>query len=655
MLALLVGAALRSLVLAAAVWLVLRMLALRNTRLHLTAWTIVLTAALLMPVGAEVASALLPPAPAPAAITFVLGQGIGTSRQDIREVTPEGSPGLSATPAPERDVVPMTARPAPAMRWPAWQTWALLAYVTVCCGLFARLAAGLIMAARVARAARPVNESWTRGHDVRLSDAIGAPATFGPIILLPPDCATWPLIKRTAVIAHEAAHVERHDFHVQLAANLHRAIFWFSPLSWWLRRKLADLAEAACDEAAIFELQDRSAYAAILLDISGNAPELPAYVAMARPATLRARVRRILAGTEARTSAAAYHHALMIGCLVPLVALATFPVTAIPLSEGFKNGVQQVPLRRIAIDLRDAYGGYYKDMESGSLMMVTRDGDHPYTDHDFFPTEPPVGDTPVTNRSGAASTEEVRESVSTGTAEQRKAQYDRYVAEEMLPHTAIDLNADVLADYVGDYQVSPTIIIAITREGTQLFAQTIGEQRFPVFPYTDRDFFYTSAAAQITFVKSANDPASALILHKDGMDRIGPRVSLETAEQMQRRWDDEQKLRVRIPNDDALLDRYVGRYDHLVVHIPDFPSSIVYPLAQNPVGMRIPTELANAPRNIRFVTSPHSVEGGCVAGIRLGGSLSLTGNCEMSIDECLAIPGSHIGRNFNGDWRCVHE
>jgi hypothetical protein len=52
MLALLVGAALRSLVLAAAVWLVLRIPALGNTRMQLTAWIIVLAAALLMPVVA---------------------------------------------------------------------------------------------------------------------------------------------------------------------------------------------------------------------------------------------------------------------------------------------------------------------------------------------------------------------------------------------------------------------------------------------------------------------------------------------------------------------------------------------------------------------------------------------------------------------------
>ena len=37
----------------------------------------------------------------------------------------------------------------------------------------------------------------------------------------------------------------------QRLSLLHRAIFWFSPLAWWLDRHLADLAEQASDEATL--------------------------------------------------------------------------------------------------------------------------------------------------------------------------------------------------------------------------------------------------------------------------------------------------------------------------------------------------------------------------------------------------------------------
>ena len=51
----------------------------------------------------------------------------------------------------------------------------------------------------------------------------------------------------------------------QRLSLLHRAIFWFSPLAWYLDRQLADLAEQASDEAALSYGADRKHYARILL------------------------------------------------------------------------------------------------------------------------------------------------------------------------------------------------------------------------------------------------------------------------------------------------------------------------------------------------------------------------------------------------------
>ncbi len=101
----------------------------------------------------------------------------------------------------------------------------------------------------------PFTKPWTGGRDIRVSLDIKSPATFGSIILLPLAYAEWPQVKRAAVVAHEAAHVRRGDFYVQLAASVNRAIFWFNPLSWWLRRRLSELAEVVSDDEAIDNLQ----------------------------------------------------------------------------------------------------------------------------------------------------------------------------------------------------------------------------------------------------------------------------------------------------------------------------------------------------------------------------------------------------------------
>jgi beta-lactamase regulating signal transducer with metallopeptidase domain len=100
------------------------------------------------------------------------------------------------------------------------------------------------------------------------SAALSVPATVGlrrPVILLPTDWRTWTQSKIEAVLAHEISHVSRHDALTQFLALLHRAVFWFSPLSWWLNRHLAELAEQASDEAALAGGADRTLYAETLL------------------------------------------------------------------------------------------------------------------------------------------------------------------------------------------------------------------------------------------------------------------------------------------------------------------------------------------------------------------------------------------------------
>ena len=142
-----------------------------------------------------------------------------------------------------------------------------------------------------------MREPWTAGWRVRVSDVIGGPVTFGSTILLPPQYIDWDLQKRSAVLAHEGAHVANRDFHVLLLASLNRAVFWFSPFAWWQLTRLAELAEIISDARALEVLEDRLSYAEILLDLAAQARPTPAGLAMARACTVRARVERILAAT----------------------------------------------------------------------------------------------------------------------------------------------------------------------------------------------------------------------------------------------------------------------------------------------------------------------------------------------------------------------
>ena len=76
-------------------------------------------------------------------------------------------------------------------------------------------------------------------------------------------------------------------------------LFWFHPLSWWLRTRLTSLAERACDDRTVLLTRDREVYAETLLLVASQrrkkdaSPAWPA-PAMARTSRVTGRIERIL-------------------------------------------------------------------------------------------------------------------------------------------------------------------------------------------------------------------------------------------------------------------------------------------------------------------------------------------------------------------------
>ena len=135
---------------------------------------------------------------------------------------------------------------------------------------FARLLVGMRLGKRLERAAKPIEDARasaiaaaaSRAAGLRVvprlaeSEMLSVPVTLGlrdSVILFPAEWRDWEAGELEAVLAHEISHVARRDALVQRLALIHRAVFWFSPLAWWLDRHLADLSEQASDEAALGE------------------------------------------------------------------------------------------------------------------------------------------------------------------------------------------------------------------------------------------------------------------------------------------------------------------------------------------------------------------------------------------------------------------
>ena len=83
----------------------------------------------------------------------------------------------------------------------------------------------------------------------------------------------------------------------------------------------------------------------------------------------------------------------------------------------------------------------------------------------------------------------------------------------------VEVDPAVLDDYVGEYELAPEFIIAITREGDRFFAQATGQGKFQLFAASETRFFLTLVEAQVTFVKDDSGQVTHLILHQGGLDQ----------------------------------------------------------------------------------------------------------------------------------------
>jgi len=165
----------------------------------------------------------------------------------------------------------------------------------------------------------------------RESSVVFVPLTTGwrrPSILLPTAWRNWTDDKLEHVMAHELSHIRRGDCWTALLTELVVCVYWFHPLVWWLKQRLASLAEECCDDAAIHAAGNRLTYARHLLEIASTLCERPHrlnYAGLAMTRQLRVE-RRILAILDQQrplsqrlTRLSAF---LLLAASIPLISVA---------------------------------------------------------------------------------------------------------------------------------------------------------------------------------------------------------------------------------------------------------------------------------------------------------------------------------------------
>jgi beta-lactamase regulating signal transducer with metallopeptidase domain len=166
----------------------------------------------------------------------------------------------------------------------------------------------------VRSASEPVDVMWVRvlerlqrdlrvDHHVglRLSVLVDVPCVIGwlrPIILLPPAaCLGLSPRQLEAVLAHELAHIKRHDFLVNSLQRIAEALLFYHPGAWWMSRQIRIEREHCCDDAAVAVCPDVVGYARALTALEvGRSASGPLLAATG--GDLVGRIRRLLSGHE---------------------------------------------------------------------------------------------------------------------------------------------------------------------------------------------------------------------------------------------------------------------------------------------------------------------------------------------------------------------
>lgn len=244
-------------------------------------WTLGLSLALLVPLGAWIA----PVVTLPAAVRFV-------------------TESAAATAVASADSF-------------AWARWLWIAGAVL---VALRFAAGHARAAMlVGHAEAAANRD---GIPVRIAAAGTMPFTWGllrSVVVLPSDGVSDP------IWLHERAHAERRDHWWLLISQTACSAFWFHPLVWFAARQAEAERERACDDLAITGGSVPESYAEVLVEAARSGMALPSSaMAVAGQTPLEARVRAILDGSVNRRRVSWPLLAVAAGCAValaiPLVA-----------------------------------------------------------------------------------------------------------------------------------------------------------------------------------------------------------------------------------------------------------------------------------------------------------------------------------------------
>ncbi|MDA0920009.1 MAG: carboxypeptidase regulatory-like domain-containing protein [Planctomycetota bacterium] len=191
---------------------------------------------------------------------------------------------------------------------------------------------------------------------VRLAQSalVDVPTVIGvlrPLILLPATALTGLSVEQLdAILAHEIAHIRRHDCFINLILTVIETLLFYHPAVWWLSGRIRQERENCCDDIASAVCGNPIRYAEALIRMEELRTPAGGLAMAATGGSLALRIRRLL-GQPARESS---RQNWWIGGFVSLLIVAALVSTVVSQSsETQAEEMKDVPLVVVVAGIDD--------------------------------------------------------------------------------------------------------------------------------------------------------------------------------------------------------------------------------------------------------------------------------------------------------------
>jgi beta-lactamase regulating signal transducer with metallopeptidase domain len=179
--------------------------------------------------------------------------------------------------------------------------------------------------------------------ELTLSAQVSVPCVIGwlkPVILLPPAALTGLTpVQLEMVLAHELAHIRRHDYLVNLLQTAVETLLFYHPVVRWISQDVRKERELCCDDAAVQACGDPLHYAHALADLAALRSSSLALAQSADGGELTLRVERLIG-----------HHEVPFGTprLAPLLLASALCFGGLWAAASMPHGLAPVLRLRVA-------------------------------------------------------------------------------------------------------------------------------------------------------------------------------------------------------------------------------------------------------------------------------------------------------------------